>query len=1388
MPTASVRSGRLWSMPVLLLLTLAPVAAQVSVQLQGEQLSWQAQGQSLGRSAQWLQVRDLAAGDSFVPVPTAGSTGAFQGRGSELAFTGAWKPRGFAQELTLTVVADPPRDRALVVRVALPLQAVGWRWWDDMGAPRVIEADKHYDKLISWGGLRNVSRYPCCAVTGSPSARNGGLPPTPSLKGGGQQGDAVGLSLAVPVHEPQVFRLAYDAARQALEAEFDIGLSPDAKKSPCRTTLRLLVYAHEPAWGFRSAISRYYQLFPAYEQRRAGAGGIWLIGLNPSLMACPWDWGFRFEEHGLDHAGYNDAHDIATFVYTECWGIYEGFGNKPPADGKDRYGRNVYMMKPEEMRQFITDKLQAPPEQKFWGLPRREVAQAEVNSAIEDRNGQWIWSHYTQTWSPGNFLSCLCLNPDPDLPRPSRNSVTWDGEILPAYDRTRASGGSLGGVYLDSVCGYVGFLDENFRREQWQYADTPLVPSYKTKTPVQLHAFSCFEISKQIADRMRAEGRLVIGNTGPPEMTYWIPLLDMIGGGEASACGISDDAHYRYLRFCGYHKPISWMQYGFVDPKRSWEEKERGMHRCLFYAVHPGTARFNDPAEYEPSRPLYRSFEPLIAWLDEAGWQPVTRAQTDQPEVLVERYGPGAGGLANVTFLALRNAGKEAATASVTVDAGAVPGGRLDGLTAWLLVSDRGARIARQGKALAVTGVPVPPDRTEVVALGTREALARLWLDQSQLWLDRLAREATWVKTTGSEVVANGSFEGGLNGWGLAAPPSNMRDAEGRLDEEHPISGTRSALFISHGDGSYHGMNQGVGIVPGEEYTLRFKYSWQRPEGSNGAVTPRFGVKGPDGNWATDKYIYFRDLQPTGDRVATYEGKFTLPAGHSVGFFQFLFERNWGAARVDDVEITSAQIEAGKTRAQEMTVAPRQAADALKARLAPAAKADLLALAMAQHPVYGKLRALAEGLPDSPQRRCLLLPILNFAEALGRATQTLTGVTVHPTGDTPFGDAGLGAPATVSCAVHAGGTSLDGLRVALEGAALAGAATNLKAGEERVVGLSAPMPAQSAWGWEDVYATARFRLGRQEVTLTRRATLRLHPALQVEAAGGAVSAVRGTLPLQVRSWLPVAADAQLNATATVAGEQMALAPIAFQAQAGVPATVELPLPAALAGKLDALAQQREKLRLTCRMPTADGVQEGTVELPTVRGALCPALAAPKLDGQIGEAEWAGAARLTGFGAPDDGKPAARPTTVLLGHDAARLFVAVTCGGQAKPTAQQRAHDGDVWADDCVELFLQPPGSEAYYHFGVNAVGSLMESRCAPSEQVGWNCAWEARTGLTAEGWTVEAAIPLAALGGRAEGFWRMNFGREEADAKTATCWNPTGGGFHVPAGFGEVRL
>jgi len=53
---------------------------------------------------------------------------------------------------------------------------------------------------------------------------------------------------------------------------------------------------------------------------------------------------------------------------------------------------------------------------------------------------------------------------------------------------------------------------------------------------------------------------------------------------------------------------------------------------------------------------------------------------------------------------------------------------------------------------------------------------------------------------------------------------------------------------------------------------------------------------------------------------------------------------------------------------------------------------------------------------------------------------------------------------------------------------------------------------------------------------------------------------------------------------------------------------------------------------------------------------------------------------------------------------------------------------------------------------------------------------------------VEIAIPFSVVGGQPNGFWRANFGREEADAKVATCWAPTFGGFHTPSRFGKVAF
>ena len=161
----------------------------------------------------------------------------------------------------------------------------------------------------------------------------------------------------------------------------------------------------------------------------------------------------------------------------------------------------------------------------------------------------------------------------------------------------------------------------------------------------------------------------------------------------------------------------------------------------------------------------------------------------------------------------------------------------------------------------------------------------------------------------------------------------------------------------------------------------------------------------------------------------------------------------------------------------------------------------------------------------------------------------------------------------------------------------------------------------------------------------------------------------------------------------------------------------------------------------------------------------------------------------GFQPALSGKAPPRPTTVLFGHDDRAIYVAFLCDGQREPKSQDRQRDGDVWEDDAVEVFLRPPGSEAYHHFALDSAGVQYEARCAGGIDQGWNGEWQAKTGRTAEGWIAEIAIPWSTLGARAEGLWRANFGREEADTAVASSWSPTfGAGFHEPGRFGEVAF
>ncbi len=190
-------------------------------------------------------------------------------------------------------------------------------------------------------------------------------------------------------------------------------------------------------------------------------------------------------------------------------------------------------------------------------------------------------------------------------------------------------------------------------------------------------------------------------------------------------------------------------------------------------------------------------------------------------------------------------------------------------------------------------------------------------------------------------------------------------------------------------------------------------------------------------------------------------------------------------------------------------------------------------------------------------------------------------------------------------------------------------------------------------------------------------------------------------------------------------------------------------------------------------------------------AVCPKTDTPPvLDGKLDDACYKAAARLIGFRDMSSAKLAQVPTECLLARDDNRLYIAFRCTEpeMAGLVAKVTARDAPVFADDSVEIFLQPePGSADYLHFAVNALGARFDER---KYDTTWDAEWEA-TAARGEGeWTVEIALPFASLGltPRTAPTWRANFcrNRPHGGASPLSQWSCTYVGYHVPERFGKV--
>jgi len=132
--------------------------------------------------------------------------------------------------------------------------------------------------------------------------------------------------------------------------------------------------------------------------------------------------------------------------------------------------------------------------------------------------------------------------------------------------------------------------------------------------------------------------------------------------------------------------------------------------------------------------------------------------------------------------------------------------------------------------------------------------------------------------------------------------------------------------------------------------------------------------------------------------------------------------------------------------------------------------------------------------------------------------------------------------------------------------------------------------------------------------------------------------------------------------------------------------------------------------------------------------------APTIDGEVaGDAGWEAVPGVTGFYVLGDGYTLAKQTTAFACYDDANLYVAMVCEEPDVALVQSVMRDGDgVWAEDSVEIFVEPVVHGPVYQFGISAGGARCGFAAATNDG-----GWEVAARKTERAYAVEAKFPFS---------------------------------------------
>lgn len=197
-------------------------------------------------------------------------------------------------------------------------------------------------------------------------------------------------------------------------------------------------------------------------------------------------------------------------------------------------------------------------------------------------------------------------------------------------------------------------------------------------------------------------------------------------------------------------------------------------------------------------------------------------------------------------------------------------------------------------------------------------------------------------------------------------------------------------------------------------------------------------------------------------------------------------------------------------------------------------------------------------------------------------------------------------------------------------------------------------------------------------------------------------------------------------------------------------------------------------------------------LPTVAAARAPQ--PPAVDGNLDEPAWHQATATSPFVDIRAGEAATLHSSARILVDDQALYVAFECPEPAigAVAAKETKHDGTVWLEDGIELFVAGAGRKPYVHLIITTAGVVLDE--LNQDALAWEPQLQVAVRKGTDAWTAEVAVPwaeLAKAGVQRAPVMAMNFGRSrytQNDPQTHTAWSATYNGFHVPERFGLVFL